>query len=297
MIITEGRGISDIIKDEVDKIYQLFLKNSFSSQKYLFGSDRLGYKEITINFNHINNYYSNIKIDKFDNLILNIGIPTNGKEKRIKENISHELTHIIEILGLGNKDYPKYNKIKRSLIEFKNKPMSNAMEFITDLFYKTLDNEVNANVSQTYIYIKSDGRCSKVMALNRLREWETYKLYNSVKNPKLDSLIKDLNKEEVDVFNNLLIKNGVKTISTNDIEKWLNYWFKIFKRKSDVFLRNSERILKEVEEDWSIYEQYVSTDYSTIPNEDKIIDYSPYIEKFDDFKDNIKLQRNNDQHI
>jgi hypothetical protein len=280
-MITEGRGISDIVKDEVDKIYQLFLKNSFSSHKYLFGSDRLGHKKITINFNHINNYYSNIQIDKFDNLTLNIGIPTNGKEKRIKKNISHELTHIIEILGLGDKDYPKYNKIKISLIEFKNNPMSNAMEFITDLFYKTLDNEVNANVAQTYIYIKSDGRCSREMALKRLKEWETYKLYNSVKNLKLDLLIKNLNKEEVDRFNNLLIKNDVKTISTNNIETWLKYWFRIFKRKSDVFLKNSERILKEVEEDWSVYEQYVSS----IPNDGRVIDYSPYIEKFDEFKD------------
>lgn len=63
---------------------------------------------------------------------------------------------------------------------------------------------------------------------------------------------------------------------------WLNYWFKIFKRKADIFLKNSERILEEIEEDWKIYEKYVSS----IPKDyDKVIDYSPYNKKFDDFTD------------
>lgn len=30
-MINEGRGISDVIKEDVDKIYQLFLDNSFST--------------------------------------------------------------------------------------------------------------------------------------------------------------------------------------------------------------------------------------------------------------------------
>lgn len=140
----------------------------------------MGFKDLTIKFNHLNNYYSNIQIDKLNNITVNIGIPTNSKEKRVKENIDHELTHVMEILGLSDKEYPKYNRIKLSLREFKDYPMSKAMEFLTDVFYKTLDNEVNANVAQTYIYAKSDGRCSKEQALIRLKEWETYKVYDSI---------------------------------------------------------------------------------------------------------------------
>lgn len=278
-MINEGKGISDVIKEDVDKIYQLFLDNSFSTHTYRFGKEKLGFRDLTIKFNHLNNYYSNIQIDKLNNIIVNIGIPTNGKEKRVKENIAHELTHVMEILGIGSdKEYPKYNRIKLSLREFKDYPMSKAMEFLTDVFYKTLDNEVNANVAQTYIYVKSDGRCSKEQALIRLKEWETYKVYDSIKNIKLEILEDKLTSEEVNHFNSLLIKNGVKTISSNNILIWLNYWFKIFKRKADIFLKNSERILDEIEEDWKIYEQYVST----IPNDyGKVIDYSPYIKKFD----------------
>lgn len=277
-MINEGRGISDIIKEDVNKIYQLFLDNSFSTHTYKFGKEE--FRDLIIKFNHLNNYYSNIHIDKYNNITVNIGIPTNGKEKRIKENIVHELTHIIEILGLGNdKEYPKYNRIKLSLREFKNYPMSKAMEFITDVFYKTLDNEINANVAQTYIYFKNDGKCSKEEALIKLNEWETYKIYDSIKNIKLKLLEDKLSKEEVHNFNSLLIKNDVKTISSNNIMVWLNYWFKIFKRKADVFLKNSKRILKEVENDWKMYEQYVSNTYDG----SKVIDYSPYIKKFEDF--------------
>ncbi len=282
-MINEGKGISDIIKEDVDKIYQLFLDNSFSTHTYKFGKEKLGFRDLKINFNHLNNYYSNIQIDKLNNITVNIGIPTNGKEKRVKENITHELTHVMEILGIGNdKEYPKYNRIKLSLREFKDYPMSKAMEFLTDVFYKTLDNEVNANVAQTYIYVKSDGRCSKEQALIRLKEWETYRLYDSIKNIKLDILENKLTRDEVNNFNSILIKNYVRTISSDNIMIWLNYWFKIFKRKADIFLKNSERILEEIQEDWKIYEQYVSS----IPKDyDKVIDYSPYIKKFDDFTD------------
>jgi len=279
-MLNEGKGISDIIKNEVNNIWKLFINNSYSSHILKFGRDDIGYRDITIIFNNINSYYSNIKIIKPNNIIVNIGIPTNGNENRVKENISHELTHVIEILGIGDKDYPKYNKIKTSLLKFKNYSMSNAMEFITDIFYKTLDNEVNANVAQTYIYIKSEGRCSKDDAILRLKDWETYKLYDNIKNIKMSILVSQLKQKEVDDFNDILIKNDVKTITSNSIETWLNFWFKIFKLKSDVFLKNSERILNEIEKDWEIFETYVSNTY----NKSKVIDYNKYISDFNNFK-------------
>jgi hypothetical protein len=276
-MLNEGKGISEIVKEYVNIIWLLFLNNSYSSHILKFSD-----KDLTINFNHINNYYSNITINKLNYITINIGIPSNAKENRVKENISHELTHVVEILGLNGKDYPRYNQIKLSLREFKNYSMTNSMEFITDVFYKTLDNEINANVAQTYIYIKSDGKCSKEKVLNRLKEWETYKLYDNIKNINLSLLISGLIQNEVDDFNDILIKNGVRTISSNNVEIWLNYWFKIFKRKSDIFIKNSERILKEVEKDWEIFENYVNNEYDSSKN----IDYSQYISNFNDFNKN-----------
>ena len=75
--------------------------------------------------------------------------------------------------------------------------------------------------------------------------------------------------KEREYFNSLLIKNNVTTIASDNILIWLNHWFKIFRRKAAIFLKNSERILGEIEDDWKKYEQYVST----IPNDGKIIDY------------------------
>jgi hypothetical protein len=260
-MLNEGKGISETIKEDINKIWDLFLNDSYSTHSFNFGNDKIGYKVLIIKFNYINNYYSNISIDKLNNIVINIGIPTNGKEKRVKENISHELTHVIELLGLNGKDYPRYNKIKTSLREFKNYPMSEAMIFITDVFYKTLDNEINANIAQTYIYVKSDGKCSKEDALKRLKEWETYKLYDNIKNIKLEILSSNLKQKEIDDFNDILLKNDVKTISSNNMKIWLNYWFKFFKRKSVIFIKNSERILDEIGKDWKMFENYIDNEY------------------------------------
>ena len=260
-MLNEGKGISETIKEDINKIWDLFLNDSYSTHSFNFGNDKIGYKVLIIKFNYINNYYSNISIDKLNNIVINIGIPTNGKEKRVKENISHELTHVIELLGLNGKDYPRYNKIKTSLREFKNYPMSEAMIFITDVFYKTLDNEINANIAQTYIYVKSDGKCSKEDALIRLKERETYKLYDNIKNIKLEILSSNLKQKEIDDFNDILLKNDVKTISSNNMKIWLNYWFKFFKRKSVIFIKNSERILDEIGKDWKMFENYIDNEY------------------------------------
>ena len=60
-MINETRGISEIIKYDLNNIWNLFLINSYSKHNYKFGNDRIGYRDIIINFEHLNNYYSNIK--------------------------------------------------------------------------------------------------------------------------------------------------------------------------------------------------------------------------------------------
>jgi len=62
------------------------------------------------------------------------------------------------------------------------------------------------------------------------------------------------------------IKNGVKTISSYNISSWLIYWFKIFNRKANIFLNNSERILKEIEEDLNFLDFILSLYYVKLHN-------------------------------
>lgn len=276
-MINEGRGISDIIKSEVDNIWNLFQQNSYSAHSLAIGYDRIGFKEYELVFVERNNYYSNLNVDKFRNCIITIGIPPNGKERRVKEVITHELTHLIEIIGLNKKGYPRYWDIKKSLIEFE--PKTKVGELISQCVYKTLDNEINANVAQTYVYLNNFGMMSKSNYLDKLKEYSEWIEYNNIL--KIDKNIKSkVDPSEIEELNNILIRNGVNTIKSFNIDSWFNFWFKIFHIKSNTYLKKSQRIIDEVMDKYKHWEGY-----STIPNDGKIIDYSPYLKKFEDFTD------------
>ena len=278
-MINEGKGISNIVKDEVDNIWNLFQQNSYSTHNLTIGYDKIGFKEYELKFIERNNYYSNLNVDKFRNCFITIGIPPNGKEKRVKEVISHELTHLIEIIGLNKKDYPRYWDIKKSLMEFK--PKTKAGELISQCIYKTLDNEINANVDQTYVYLNNFGMMSKSNYLDKLKEYSEWIEYNNILKIDRENIKSKVDTTEIEELNNILIKNGVDTIKSFNIDNWFNFWFKIFHRKANVYIKNSQRIIDEVMDKYKHWEGY-----STIPKDyDKIIDYSTYIKKFDDFKD------------
>jgi hypothetical protein len=277
-MINEGKGISDVVKDEVDNIWNLFQQNSYSTHNLTIGYDKIGFKEYEIKFVERNNYYSHLNVDKFRNCSITIGIPPNGKERRVKEVISHELTHLIEIIGLNKKDYPRYWNIKQSLMEFK--PKTKAGELITRCIYKTLDNEVNANVAQTYVYLNNFGIMSKSNYLDKLNEYSEWIEYNNILKISKENIKSKVDPSEIEDLNNILIKNGVNTIRSFNIDNWFNFWFKTFHRKSNIYLENSQRIIDEVVDKYKHFEEY-----STIPNDGKIIDYSPYIKKFEYFTD------------
>jgi len=58
-MLNEGKGISDIIKGETDKIWVLFLDNSYSNHRLTISD-----KDYDIEFVQRNNYYPNIKVDR-----------------------------------------------------------------------------------------------------------------------------------------------------------------------------------------------------------------------------------------
>lgn len=277
-MLNEGKGISDVIKDDINSIWILFLQNSYSNHHLSIGYDKIGYKEYELEFVKRNNYYSNLKVDKFRNCFVTIGIPINGKERRVKETISHELTHLIEIVGLNRKDYPKYWDIKRSLMEFVPKTIS--CEMIIHCIYKTLDNEINANVAQTYVYLDGFEFMSKPDYLNKLKEYSEWVEYNNILNLNKNNVKSKIDINEIKELNTILLKNGVKTVKTFDINKWFDFWFNIFEKKSHLYLKNSQRIIDEVIKKYKYWEKYVNNEYDS----SKIIDYSPYISNFEEFK-------------
>lgn len=193
-----------------------------------------------------------------------------GKEYQI-------LTHLIEIIGLNKKDYPRYWNIKKSLMEFK--PKTKAGELISQCIYKTLDNEINVNVAQTYVYLNNFGMMSKLGYLDKLKEYSEWIEYNNILKIDKENIKSKIDTSEIEELNNILIKNGVNTIRTFNIDNWFNFWVKIFHKKSNTYIKNSKRIIDEVLDKYKYCEEY-----STIPNDSKIIDYSPYIKKFNEFE-------------
>ena len=267
----EGLGINNLIKIAVDDIWQLFIQNKYEFlNKYTFGDTIIGYTDISIIFTEKNNYNSNITIPNGKYQIV-IGIPINGKENRVKEVISHELTHLVELLHLNGKNFPKYNNIKKALVAFN--PTDKKLLDIKHFFYKTLDNEINANIAQTYIYLKNLGILSNSEYLEKLLIYPTYVEYSNIAKLSSTQLIKNINITEIKEFNDILIKNGVKTVDTSNIIDWIDFWNNIFKKKSNLYLKKAKRIISEIENDYKHYE-----DYSTLPTNDSLsVDYNKYI--------------------
>jgi hypothetical protein len=107
---------------------------------------------------------------------------------------------------------------------------------------------------------------------DKLLKYSEWIEYNNILNIDINKLIKTIDINELLNFNDILIKNKVKTCSVNDINKWLEYWVRIFKMKSRKYIINSIRIIDEVLKDYKKYEGY-----STLHNDGKIMDYTDYI--------------------
>lgn len=170
-MLTEGRGISEINKIETENIFKLF-KNTGVKMNVNYLLDNMN---ITINFK-VGNYDSNFSY--INNMfILNFSFPVNYNENKVKQIITHELNHLIEIKSITTKrlNYPNYNTIKKSLLSFK--PKSKEMKFFKHLIYKILDNEINANVSQTYTYLRQFDNTDKKFLLEKLEEYDKRIVY------------------------------------------------------------------------------------------------------------------------
>jgi hypothetical protein len=147
-MLNEGRGISDINKEETENLFKIFKKNGYCTSDY-----QILNKIIEVTFSEGN--YDSKFYKKSGKYFLLITCPKEYDSLKLKTIITHELNHLIEISKIEDKKYryPNYNNIKKSLIEFN--PTSKQLKFFKHLIYKTIDNEINANVSQTYTYLRS----------------------------------------------------------------------------------------------------------------------------------------------
>ena len=276
-MLNEGRVISELNKEETENIF-----NIFKIKKFTKFDHQLLNRIVEVSFN-VGSYDS--KFYKISGkYYLLITCPEEYNDTKLKSIITHELNHFIEVSKIEDKKfrYPNYNKIKKSLIEFE--PKNKQLEFFKHLIYKTLDNEINANISQTYTYLRSFNSSNEELLNIKLEDYEVRKEYINLLNFNVSKFKNDLILNNIDFkeFNDILIKNGVGDfldfINEKNINKYINSWFKIIKSNIEKLLKKQSNIIKEVIEDIDKMNNY-SSDYPV--NEKIILNYNDYL------KDNL----------
>lgn len=274
-MLNEGRGISDINKIETENIFNIFKNNGFST----FDHQILN-KNINVTF-EIGNYDSKFYKKQGDYYIL-ITCPYTYIDLKVKTIITHELNHFIEISKIDDKKYtyPNYNNIKKSLLEFNAN--NKQMLFFTHLIYKILDNEINANVSQTYTYLRSFNTNDEKELKRKLEEYDVRIEYKKLLDFDIQKFKNDIKNNNIsfDKFNNILLKNNVGKFmdfvkNKKDDDKYIDSWFKIIKSNIHKLLNKQEELIKEIIEDINEYNNY-STYYPI--NDNIIYNFNEYLQ-------------------
>ena len=246
--INESRGISNIVKLYTDIVYENFIDRD-SKVIFIDLTDKdfqLFNIKLNISFDNRIDFYAKFDPINFkftDNKLLNIEleflVPVDSEEYIIKSKITHELTHVLEFYNLvkHNRKLPKHVNLKKIITNF-NKIETPLNDF-TYFIYLSLDNELNASVSEVYHFLMKFNSKDKSFLEERIKESESWKKYEELFNfdaeffynymiekiskPALDVLITYLNNQLSEINKNLVF--NLSTI------EYFKKWEKIFKIK------------------------------------------------------------------
>jgi hypothetical protein len=274
-MLNEGRGISDINKEETENLFKIFKKNGYCTSDY-----QILNKIIEVTFSEGN--YDSKFYKKSGKYFLLITCTKEYDSLKLKTIITHELNHLIEISKIEDKKYrySNYNKIIKSLVEFN--PTSKQLKFFKHLIYKTIDNEINANVSQTYTYLRSFNSSDVNFLKKQLDEYEIRKEYQNLLKFNISDFKEDIRSNNIDFneFNKILLSNGVGDfldfLNQKDLDKYIDNWFKIITSNIKKLLRKQNNIIKEVIEDIDKFNNY-SSEYPV--SEKAILNYNDYLKE------------------
>ena len=282
-MINEGRGISELNKEETENIFNIFKKEGYQTFEH-----QILNRIIELTFSEEN--YDSKFYKKSGKYYMLITCPKDYNDIKLKTIITHELNHFIEISKIEDKKYryPNYDKIKKSLIDFN--PESKQLQFFKHIVYKTLDNEINANVSQTYTYLRNFNSSDEDYLKSKLEEYEVRREYQDLLNFNISKFKNDIkiNNVNFDKFNKILTNNGVDDfldfIYERDVDKYIDNWFKIIKSNIKKLLKKQDNIIKEVIEDINKLDNY-SSEYPITEN--IISNYTEYLKE--NLENNDKL--------
>jgi hypothetical protein len=282
-MINEGRGISELNKEETESLFNIFQKEGYQTFEH-----QILNRIIELTFSEGN--YDSKFYKKSGKYYMLITCPKDYNDIKLKTIITHELNHLIEISKIEDKKYryPNYDKIKKSLIDFN--PESKQLQFFKHIVYKTLDNEINANVSQTYTYLRNFNSSDEDYLKSKLEEYEVRREYQDLLNFNISKFKNDIkiNNVNFDEFNKILANNGVDDfldfIYERNVDKYIDNWFKIIKSNIKKLLKKQDNIIKEVIEDINKLDNY-SSEYPITEN--IILNYTEYLKE--NLKNNDKL--------
>jgi len=280
--ILENRGISNIIKQYTDIIFIEIKKNiednisdeiilDLDAQNdFILKNMLIDYKLSNRNYGLFDSSHIIFKDDILYNVIIRIEIDQNKfNDVKIKEIITHELTHILEYFRIKQNDVklnlninvdPNYISVRKSInyINFDNEWNS-----FKTLIYLSLDTEYNARIAQLYQFLIDFNSKDSDFLMNKFLNSETYKCYSYLDefNAELfliklkmnigeNTLISEINRLNQELINSGVNKlNGykfIKIVDIDNVEAYLNNWKNLFKNKNKKHIKKINLIIKEV---------------------------------------------------
>jgi hypothetical protein len=280
ILFIEGKGISDTIKIYTDIIFNEIINNSNKNgdiildlnvdKNFSLKNHFIDYKLSNNNYGLFNPTYATFFDNKLYDVIIIIEL-SNFNSIKLKEIITHELTHVLEYYKIKLKEItlnlnitigklPKYIAVRKSISSIK---FDNGWNSFKTLIYLALDTEFNSRISQLYQFLIDLKSKDKNYLLNKFLQSETYKCYTYLEefNPELfliklkmqigeNALISEINRLNKELIENNVNKldgyKFIKIVNLDNIEIYLNNWKKLFENKNKKYLKKMHIIINEV---------------------------------------------------
>jgi hypothetical protein len=246
--LLESKGVPNKMKEHSNKLIGEMFKGKFSD--FIFKTGLVKMEEIFVKIKHDSENYNSrfySKDGSLSDIELIFDIPYKPDPYYLHEIILHELTHLWEFYNIKilNEKLPMYSNIGKSLRLTLSQDNYNVLSEFRYLIYLTLDNELNARVSQVYQFLKQSKIKDKQILETRIKNSSSWKKMEIIDNfnpnkyydALIDSiggdlsliLINDLNKE---LINNEFNKSFIKELkSLDELKSYLKSWSKLFKYK------------------------------------------------------------------
>lgn len=280
--IFEGRGISDVIKEYSEIIY-----DQFDNKEEYFLIDLeyvpLPLTNLRINFKFSNKYegsynpvYSFFNDDTLNGIHINIIIDKNDIDKlKTIGLIAHELTHVKEYYEVQKriktfevKIKPTWIDIKQAYQELNIQEDETFYKFIY-LIYLSLDTEMNARVSQIYHYLYNFKIKDKDTLFKKAKEHKNWEFLKLLENFNVDSFIQEmiqeveligflkLTNELIDKFKEKEVNKNTKSLifinryvsNIEDLIEFYTNWKDYFNMKVEKHIEKFKTIIIEIIED------------------------------------------------